>query len=147
MNLSELMNKNTISFDIELKDKNEVFDYLINQLYENNSIASKETFKEAVCFRETLSETGLGEGIAIPHGKSATVNKASIAFVRLHDGIAWESLDDKPIQYVFLLAIPETSQDNQHIRMISELARSLIRQDVIGAVKNADDAETLLRVI
>lgn len=144
MNISALMDEKSISFDVSLKDKESVFDYLIQQLYETGVIDSKIRFKEAVMYRETLSETGLGDGIAIPHGKTTAVKKAGIAFVRLKSPIEWPSLDDKPIQYVFLLAIPEGSENQEHIKMISELARSLIKDDVIEAIKNADNAQRLL---
>lgn len=146
MGVSELLKASCISFDVSLNSKDEVFEYLINQLYEAGAIGSKATFLEAVKYRETLSETGLGEGIAIPHGKSDAVLHAAIAFVRLKEAILWESLDDKPVQYVFLLAIPN-SGDDQHIRIISQLARSLIKEPVIAAIKNADNPETLLEAL
>lgn len=144
MNISELMLEENISFDANLKTRSEVFDYLIDQLFESKIIESKEAFKDAVEYRETLSETGLGEGIAIPHGKTSAVLKPGIAFVRLASPIEWPSLDDGPVQYVFLLAIPKNSQEQEHIRMISELARSLIKEDVISAIKSVSDAKSLM---
>lgn len=147
MELTQIMSVNCISFDQLLTTKQEVFEYLIDQLYEEGVISSKDQFLDAVLYRETLSETGLTDGIAIPHGKDDCVKKAFIAYVRLQDAIPWESIDDQPIKHVFLLAIPSKSEDDMHIRMISQLARSLIKQDVISKINEATAAKELLEVI
>lgn len=147
MLLRQLISKHCMSFDVDLKTKEEVFHYLGQQLLDSGYIETEEDYFKAVCYRETLSATGLGDGIAIPHGKSSCVKKAGIAFVRLKQPIAWESLDDGDVTYVFLLAIPEGREDEIHIRMISELARCLIKTEVIEKVKNAHDANELLDVL
>lgn len=144
MDITTLMNKSCISFDQSLSSKEEVFQYLSEQLYLAGYISSKELFLDALYYRESLSETGLGDGIAIPHGKADCVKRAGIAFVRLQDDIAWESLDDKPIKYVFMLAIPQQGGDNEHIKMISELARSLIRPEIIEKVAHTASSNELL---
>lgn len=147
MNVSELFDPHCVSFDQVLETKEAVFNYLVAQLREADIIDSVDHFLKALYYRESLSETGLGEGIAIPHGKDSSVKKASIAFVRLAHPIPWESLDDGDVQYIFLLAIPEGGQDNQHIKMISELARSLIRPEVIEKVKHASQSADLMKVL
>ena len=147
MELSEIMKQECISFDIKLKTKEKVFEYLANQLFDSEVISSKNEFIDALMYRETLSETGIGDGIAIPHGKHRCVKEASIAFVRLEKPIEWESLDDKPVQFIFLLAIPEGDNDNIHIRMLSELARSLIKKEVVEKVSKAKTSSELLNVI
>ena len=147
MDISMLMDQSNIFFDLDLKSKQEVFEFLAKHFLTSGYISSKEAYIKAVEYRETLSETGLGEGIAIPHGKDASVVKAGIAFVRLKQPIIeWESMDDAPVQYVFLLAIPEKGEANEHIRMISELARKLIHHEVIQAIKQAANAQALLTV-
>ena len=147
MNLNTIMNEKCISFDISLKTKEEVFDYMINQLYEYGAIKSKEKFLNAVLYRESLSETGLSEGIAIPHGKDDSVIKEAIAYVRLKEAIEWESLDDKPVKHIFLLAIPNKEGDDSRIRMMSQLARSLLKNEVIERINNAKVADDLLEIL
>lgn len=144
MDLSTIMKEGCITFDVDLKSSQEVFSYLINQFYNNRIISSKESFLASVLYRETLSETGIGDGIAIPHGKNDSVIEAGIAFVRLKHPIKWPSIDEKPAEFVFLLAIPNHNDNNQHIQMISELARNLIRRDVIEKIKYAQTASELL---
>lgn len=147
MELSQIIEEGCISFDVDLHTKEEVFEYLVNQLLEVDVISSKEKFLKALYYRETLSETGIGGGIAIPHGKDDCVNQASIAFVRLLRPIEWESMDDKPVQFVFLLAIPNSENNEIHLRMLSELARSLIKKEVIEKVEKAKTSEEFLKVI
>lgn len=147
MNLNNIMNEKCISFDISLKTKEEVFDYMINQLYEYGAIKSKEKFLNAVLYRESLSETGLSEGIAIPHGKDDSVIKEAIGYVRLKEAIEWESLDDKPVKHIFLLAIPNKEGDDIRIRMMSQLARSLLKNEVIERINNAKVADDLLKIL
>lgn len=147
MELLQVIKEECISFDVDLSTKEEVFEYLVNQLLEVDVISSKEDFLKALYYRETLSETGIGDGIAIPHGKEDCVNQASIAFVRLLRPIKWESLDNKPVQFVFLLAIPNSENNNIHIRMLSELARSLIKKEVIEKIEKAKTTEEFLQVI
>lgn len=146
MELSEILKESCISFDVDLSTKEAVFDYLINQFYQVGIIDSKEAFKQAVYHREGLSETGLSEGIAIPHGVDQSVHIAAIAYVRLLHPITWESIDNQPVKHIFLLAIP-CKGDDTHIRMISQLARSLIKKEVIEQINHAKAASDLLCVI
>lgn len=148
MDLSALMDERNIFFDLDLKSKQEVFELLADHFKTSGFISSKDAYIQAVEYRETLSETGLGDGIAIPHGKDASVLKAGIAFVRLKTPISeWGSLDNQPVKYIFLLAIPQGDEDHEHIRMISELARCLIRSEVIEKVQKATDSKELLMVL
>lgn len=146
MFLKNLMTENCVFFQKNITEKEEALHVLIHGLKQEGYVSSESEFYEAVCFRESLSPTGLGDGIAIPHGKSSCVNKAGIAFMKLINTIEWESLDDKGVQYIFLLAIPEGDEQNTHIKMISELARCLIKEDIIEKIKQADNASGLLSV-
>lgn len=147
MELTEVLSKENISFNVDINSREEVFDYLIDRLYDTGIILDKKEFKEAVLYRETLSETGLGGNIAIPHGKSAVVTKPGISFVRLQQEVLWPSLEGETAQYIFLLAIPENNENNEHIKLISQLTRSLIKEEVITAIKNVNSPEALLEIL
>lgn len=148
MYLNTLIDEKNIFFDLDLKTKSQVFQFLADKLYRTGYIDSVDEFVKAVEYRETLSETGLGEGIAIPHGKALTVKKPGIAFIRLKEPIyEWETLDDVPIRFIFLLAISQNNENNEHIRMLSELARCLIRKNVIEKIKSAANASELLDIL
>ena len=147
MDIRELLNQDCIVLQSDLKSKKEVFEHLSHLLATIGNVSDEKDYVDALMYRETLSETGLGMGIAIPHGKSSSVKKASIAFMTLSTPISdWPSLDDQPIDVVFQLAIPDDSND-LHIRMLSELARKLIHEDVVKALRNAKTPEDVYKAL
>lgn len=147
MKIEEVLNADCIYLNKDLHNKSEVFEFLSTSLYKAGFISNKDAFLEKVYYREKLSITGLVEGIAIPHGVSNTVKTPSVAFVRTNEEIEWESIDGKKVRYIFMLAIPENSKDDIHIKMISELARSLIDEKTIEKLKCVKTAEELLSLL
>ncbi|SJZ96120.1 PTS sugar transporter subunit IIA [Anaerorhabdus furcosa] len=147
MKIEEILSMECIGLDLDLQSKQEVFEYLTNLLYKNQIITSETEFLEAVNYRETLSMTGLVEGVAIPHGESECVKLPKVAYARLKKPIDWESLDDQPINQVFLLAIPKDNKDNTHIKMISELARSLMDSKIIHELESATDINKIIELL
>lgn len=83
MDIKELLNQDCIALQSDLKSKKEVFEHLSHLLATIGNVSDEKDYVDALMYRETLSETGLGMGIAIPHGKSSSVKKASIAFMTL----------------------------------------------------------------
>lgn len=146
MNLRELLNESCISIDLPLESKDEVFQTLSQNLKDAGIVEDSARFRKAVEYRETLSETGLEDGIAIPHGIDSSVRQAAIAYVRLEHPIEWESMDGNPVRHIFLLAIPE-SGDKVHIRMLSQLATQLIRKETRSALNNIRTKEELYQIL
>lgn len=147
MKIEEVLNEKSIHLDKDLTSKDEVFDYLCSSLYQNGMISDKKIFQNKVYDREALSVTGLIDGVAIPHGVSDVVVKPCVAFVRTKKGIEWESIDGNKIRYIFLLAIPDNMKDDVHIKMLSELARSLMDQSVISKLGYVETADELLNLL
>ena len=106
MNLIEILDVNLIDLEMEASSKDEVIHQLCSLLYENGRVKDLEKFKEAVYEREQIGETGMGNQIAIPHGLTDQVNKASVAIAKVKNPVEWESLDDQPVRLIFLLAAP-----------------------------------------
>lgn len=147
MDISELLSEDCIVIGSNDTSREEVFEHLAHLLALSGKVSDEQDYVNALNYRETLSETGLSDGIAIPHGKCAGVKKAGIAFMTLNKPITdWPSLDEKPIEVVFQLAIPADG-DNIHIRMLSELARKLVNQEVIAALKNAKSASDVYEAL
>ena len=136
MNLRKVTNQNLIFLDCDLHTKKEVIEFLVEKLYEENKIESKEGFLKAVMEREALSETGISDGLAIPHGKSELVKEAAFAAVRVKQPIKdWESLDENnKVTLIFLLAIPMSQAGDTHLELLAEL------------MTKAQDAEFLQRL-
>ncbi|WP_367305604.1 PTS sugar transporter subunit IIA [Alicyclobacillus acidocaldarius] len=101
---------------------------------------------EAVEHREQEGTTGFGKGIAIPHGKSSAVRKAALMFARLAKPVDWNSLDGAPVDTVFLILVPEGAHDD-HLRLLSKLARKLMHDDFVSALREANEVDQLVDTI
>ena len=91
MNLLEVINENAVAVNVKAQNKEEVFECVCDLLLKDGSITSKEEFKQDLYIRESQGKTGIGDGIAIPHGKSDHVDHVGIAVGRTRDMIDWES--------------------------------------------------------
>lgn len=145
MNLKQVTNKNLIAIDCDLSTKKEVIDFLINKLYSEKKIKSKEEFLKAVMERESLSETGITQGIAIPHGKSDTVKEASFAIARVKKPVRdWESLDPgNEVTLIFLLAIPSDQAGSTHLELLAELMTKAQDEAFLNDLKTAKTVDEM----
>lgn len=127
--------------------KDEVIRFLIHQLKQEGSIASESAFYQAVMDREALSPTGFEGGLAIPHGKSDTVLKASFAIATLEKPVAdWESIDpENRVELVILLAIPTAEAGSTHLSLLSEFVTRLTDESYKNRLLTASTAEELKR--
>jgi PTS system fructose-specific IIA component len=164
-----LINENLIHLDIELNTKEEVIKALTQIVLKENRLSSYEsctalleertpicnetkdycyeTFLKNVLDREELSTTGIGFGIAIPHGKCCAVAEPTVVFARLKKSIDWQSLDGEPVEAVFLLAVPNSSASNEHLRILAALARKLMHDDFKEMLFTAQDKNELGRFL
>lgn len=145
MNLKQVTSKHLIAVDCSFATKQEVIDFLIEKLYREGKIRSEEEFRKAVLEREALSETGIAEGIAIPHGKSDAVKEAAVAIARMTAPVKdWESLEeDNEVTLVFLLAIPAAAAGDTHLELLGELMTRAQDSRFLDSLKKAETAEAL----
>lgn len=145
MSTKDMFSKNRAEFNLKAKTKSEVLDELIEILYKDGKVTNKEELKNAVLKREEEFSTGIGMGIAIPHGKCSAVTEATITFGLSKEGIDYQSMDDKPAKLFFLIAVPEESSD-VHLRALSEISRKLMHEDVREKLYNVDNFEDFIKV-
>jgi PTS system, fructose subfamily, IIA component len=145
MATKDMFSKDRVSFDLKATSKDEAIKELIEILYEDGKIIDKEKFRQAVLKREEEFSTGIGMGIAIPHGKSNAVKEASIAFGRSNKGVDYESMDDKPAHLFFLIAVPEESSD-VHLRALSEISRKLMHTETRENLFKVESFEEFIKV-
>lgn len=107
MRITELLTKDTIILQLKSQSKADVIEELVSKLDEAGKLNDKAGFREAILAREAQSTTGIGEGIAIPHGKSAAVKIPAIAFGRSEEGLDYEALDGQPSHLFFMIAASE----------------------------------------
>ena len=134
-----------INFDLKTTDKQAAISELANTFLTKGVVTNDSVYLEAVMKREEESTTGIGFGVAIPHGKSAAVAEPSLAFGRSQAGIQYDSMDGKPVHLMFLIAVPETSND-EHLRILSKLSRKLMHEHVRQKLMTVTDAEEIYQI-
>ncbi|PJI08124.1 MULTISPECIES: PTS sugar transporter subunit IIA [Clostridium] len=145
MATKDMFSRNRVTFDLKAKTKDEAIDELIEILYADGKVTDKEELKKAVLKREEEFSTGIGMGIAIPHGKCNAVKEPTITFGLSKEGIDYKSMDDKPAHLFFLIAVPEESSDI-HLRALSEISRKLMHADVREGLKKAQNFDEFIKV-
>lgn len=146
MNLANMTNKNLIMLDLNVCTKEEAIKLLIDKLYSEGVVSSKKEFFNTVMERESHSPTGLEKGLAIPHGKCESVNKAAFAVARLNNKISdWESIDENnEVDLIFLLAIPKAEEGSTHLKLLSELSVSLMNEEFYNSLRIAKNSKEFL---
>lgn len=145
LTLNDVLDRNTILTNVDASDKEEVFDVLSQRLYEQKYIDSVEAFKKAVHDREKEGVTGIGEHIAIPHGRSETVRRNGVAIAVLSHEIEWESLDDTGAKVVVLLTVGASGEgSNEHLRMLSLFSRKMAKSEVVTALLQAETVDDVI---
>ena len=145
MSTKDMFSKDRVCFNLKATTKNEAIDELIELLNKDGKLTNKGEFKEAVLKREEEFSTGIGMGIAIPHGKSSSVTEASMVFGKSEKGIDYQSMDDEPAHLFFLIAVPNDSSD-VHLRALSEISRKLMHSEIRNQLLKAQSFEELTSV-
>lgn len=146
MDLREVFRPSCMNLEMDAADKDEVLSKLADLLLKDKAITSKEEYLKAVYEREAEAPTGIGNYIAIPHGKSSCILKTSVAYARLKKSIEWESLDDNPVKVVFLLAVPETNRNITHLKLLSQIAQVLAKDDILEQLHKMNTNEEVIQL-
>lgn len=146
MRITDLLDKRSIAFDKNPANKQETLDMAVNLMCASGKINDTEAYRKQVYLREEESTTGIGEGIAIPHGKGDCVSKPGLAAMVIKNGVDFNSLDGEPVTLLFLIAAPNT-EDNVHLEVLSKLSMMLMDEQFTEALRNATSAEEFLSII
>lgn len=146
MEISEVLDPKSIIVGLEATSKEDAIQQMVQVLNENGYISDPTNYFNAVMEREAHATTGVGNGIAIPHGRCSAVKKASIAYAKLAQDVEWESLDEKPVQLVIMLAIPET-QGDVHLKILSALAMKLMDEELVDRLKREMNPNKIIELL
>lgn len=146
MRIIDLLKPQSIDLNARVKDKAGAIDHLVDLMDKGGHLRDKEGYKQGVLAREQEGSTGIGEGIAIPHSKTAAVKEPGLASMIVRDGVDYESLDDEPANLFFMIAAPAGGAD-VHLAVLSRLSRMLMDDDFRDALLKADSPEAYLQVI
>lgn len=146
MRITDLLDKRSISLDAAPGSKNEALDQIVALMVKSGKINNEEAYRKQVYAREEESTTGIGEGIAIPHGKCDAVDKPGLAAMVIKNGVDFDSLDGEPVTLMFLIAAPDT-EDNVHLDVLSKLSVLMMDEEFSEALRNAKSVEEFLQII
>ena len=146
MRISELLQKESMALGRKPQDKADAIGQMVELLAKSGSLEDKKKFKQAILERERLSTTGIGEGIAIPHGKSSAVKRAALAAMVVPQGVDFASADGAPVHLLFMIAVPEEGAE-LHLEVLERLAAMLMDEDFRKRLTAAKDAAEFLHIL
>jgi PTS system nitrogen regulatory IIA component len=141
MALADLIAQNSVLPALKANSKKQLLQELAAKASEVTGLAEREVF-DVILQRERLGSTGVGNGIAIPHGKLASLDKIVGVFARLDQPVDFEALDDQPVDLVFLLLAPEGAGAD-HLKALSRIARVMRDSDMVAKLRATDNAASL----
>lgn len=147
MAVKDILDKAVIDLNMKETDKGSVIRHLAKLLYEAGYVSDVDGFVKDVYLRESEGITGIGNHVAIPHGKSDFVEKVGIAIGKTNQMIEWESYDGQPVQCIFLFAVPSDNENAKvHLRLLSELAGKLGNNEVMNKLESCSEYSELVEV-
>jgi PTS system fructose-specific IIC component len=146
MKIVDLLHKQGIDLNFNPSTKEQCINELIDLMDKTGNLKDKGEYKKAILAREELSTTGIGEGIAIPHGKTSAVKNASLAAAISKKGVDYDSLDGAPAHLFFMIAVPDNS-DNLHLEVLARLSTILMDEKFRTSLINCSDKDEFLKLI
>ena len=146
MRIRDLLAPESICLNGAAADKKDVLNQMVDLMAKSGKVSDKENYLAAVFTREEEGTTGVGDGIAIPHGRCTGVNKPGLAAMVLPQGVEYEALDDEPVNLIFLIAAPEGA-GNVHITILSKLSMMLMDDTFTESLRKAKSVEEFLNII
>ena len=146
MNLLDILSLESIIVDLKGESKEEIITELVNSLPVGDAITDRDQALQAVLDREKIMSTGIGDGIAIPHGKSAAVTELVAAMGTQRRGMDFDALDGEPA-YVFFLLVSPANVSGPHIKALARISRLLKNDEFKKKLIEADSAEEIIATI
>jgi PTS system nitrogen regulatory IIA component len=140
--LSKLLNPSQVLLDLEVTSKKRVFEQA-GMLFESHLGLARSVVFDSLFAREKLGSTGLGQGIAIPHGRIKGLKQAAGAFIRLSNPVPFDSPDGRPVSLLFILLVPEQATE-EHLQILSELAQRFAERPFRESLLVASDAAAVV---
>lgn len=145
MELADILAEDSVLTCTGITDKRQLFEVLAQKAAERTGLTASEIV-DALVAREELGSTGLGNGIAIPHGKLKGLDGVVAVFARLDDPIEFDSVDDQPVDLVMLLLAP-VGAGADHLKALSRVARMLRTESVVDQLRGDDDTARMRAVL
>ena len=146
MRITDLLSEKAIELNVKAKDKNDIINKMAELMLKTGRITDVNEYKELVFKREEEGSTGVGEGIAIPHGKGNCVTEPGLVAMVVPEGVEYNALDGKPVNLLFMIAAPDTNS-NVHLDVLSRLSTMLMDADFKNKLISAKSKKEFLEII
>ena len=146
MKITDILKKDHIIKELNSSDKKNVLDELSSFLEDKGEITSKENLLVALIEREKLGSTGIGENVAIPHAKISEIDNIITVFGRSKNGVEFESLDQKPVNFIFLVMAPENST-GQHLKVLARISRLFKNPSLRESVLRTNEVDQIYSIL
>ncbi len=146
MLISDLLSLENIRFDVQCNSKKKLLEIISEELARNDKELSARTIFESLCARERLGSTGLGKGVAIPHGRIKGNHSIQASFIRLKKPLPFDAADGEPVDLLFSMTVPENCSED-HLKLLAHVAGLFSNPDLLKALRAADNASTLLQLL
>lgn len=147
MDIKSVLDERIICTELDAVDKEDALKKMIKMLLDAGYIDDAEGFYEDVLLRESQGITGIGNYIAIPHGKSSFVSKVGISIAKLNNEIQWETNDGKGVKVIFLFAVGDDSENSlEHLKLLAQVAGRIASDETVEQLLNAHSVEDIKKV-
>ena len=146
MNVADFLDPSSVVIDLRAKNKKEVLEELCSALVALHPTLDRDTMVGILLDRERLGSTGVGEGVAIPHGKMNDLDGIIACFGRSQGGVEFEAVDNEPVSLFFLLFAPENSAGT-HLKALARISRLLKRPSVRKELRHASSKQEMFGIL
>jgi PTS system nitrogen regulatory IIA component len=146
MLISDLLSPEKIYCDVHSSSKKRLLELISEQLAHNSEVLSQREIFESLCARERLGSTGLGKGVAIPHGRVKGTQHVEASFLRLKKPLPFDSIDGKPVDLLFALAVPENCGED-HLKLLSQVAELFSDPELLQQLREAKNSGSMLKLL
>jgi PTS system nitrogen regulatory IIA component len=146
MLISDLLSPERIRFDVQSSSKKRLLELISEELARNSDEFSKREIFESLCARERLGSTGLGKGVAIPHGRVKGSKHVEASFIRLRKPLPFDAVDGQPVDLLFCLAVPEDCGED-HLRLLAQVAELFSDPELLQELREAKTSGRLLQLL
>jgi PTS system nitrogen regulatory IIA component len=146
MLISDLLSPEKIHCDVHSSSKKRLLEIISEELARNSDELSQREIFESLCARERLGSTGLGQGVAIPHGRVKGTSSVEASFIRLRKPLPFDAIDGQPVDLLFALAVPEACSED-HLKLLSQVAELFSDEDLLKELRKAKNPARLLELL
>lgn len=146
MLISDLLSQERIRFDVHISSKKKLLEVISQELARNSEDLSAREIFESLCARERLGSTGLGKGVAIPHGRVKGSQSIQASFIRLKKPLPFDAADGEPVDLLFAVTVPENCNED-HLKLLAHVAELFSDPELLKALREADNSSTLLKLL